>query len=243
MANLLDDLEMTGNLSDKFGVSSSDGQQAILANELPPELLVYIFEIAQNMLLPSENLFWHFPLVLGDVSHYWHQVVFGASMLWLNINISHPWDLTVLRTYLDRSKDYPIDLHLAYDITLAQEEMADPTKINQPTCILQPHYFHCRSIRISSGTHFKATPKMISLLKSMRDRHYPMLQSFVVQGADLYDMKVESCVILNDTPNLTNMRLTGLGLSYCRPPLNAVTELHLGVTWSVIPYTNFSKML
>ena len=234
--------EMTSrNLSD-LEVSSPDGQEAALANELPPELLVYIFEISQNMLLPSEHLFRHFPVVLGDVSHYWRQVASGAPRLWSNVDISHPRDLTVLRTYLDRSKDYPIDLHLTYDITLAQDEKADPSEVDQLISILQPHYFRCRSIRLSSGTYPQATPEMVSLLESMRDGHYPMLQSFLVDGADKYD-GIEPCAILNDAPNLTNVRLGGLGFSYCRPPLKAVTELHLAVADSIITYTDFSRML
>jgi hypothetical protein len=239
MANLLDDSQITRNLSD-LEVCSSDGQEAAFANELPPELLVYIFEIAQKMLLPSEHLFRHLPLVLGDVSHYWRQVAFGAPMLWSNVDISHPRDLTVLRTHLGRSKDYPIDLHLTYDTALV--EQADPSEVDQLIGILQPHYFHCRSIRLSSGAYPQATLEMVSLLESMRGGHYPMLQSFLVEGAEMYD-GIETCPILNDAPNLTNVRLAGLGLSYCRPPLNAVTELHLAVTISFIPYTDFSTML
>ena len=242
MANLLDHSEITGNLSD-VKVSSSDGQQAALANKLPPELLVYIFEIAQNMLLPSDRLFRKFPLLLGDVSHYWRQVAFGAPMLWSNVDVSHPRDLTVLRTYLDRSKGYPIDLHLTYDITrLAQDETAGPGEVDQLITILQSHYFHCRSIRLSSGTYRQATPEMINLIESMHDGHYPMLQSFLVEGEEMY-CTGNSHTILNDAPNLTNVRLGGLGLSYCRPPLKAVTELHLAVTTCLISYINFSKML
>jgi hypothetical protein len=243
MAIFLDDSEITRNLSD-FEVSSLDDQEVAFVNELPPELLVYIFEIAQIMLLPSEHLFRHFPLVLGDVSHYWRQVAFGAPMLWSNVDISRPRDLTVLRTYLDRSKDYPIDLHLTCDITLAQDYKPDPSEVDQLINIVHPHYFHCRSIRLSSGimSYIQATPEMVSLLESMRDGCYPMLQSFLVEGADRHDM-IESCAILNDAPNLTNVRLRGLGLSYCRPPLNAVTELHLAVADNIFPYTNFFKML
>ncbi|EDR10544.1 uncharacterized protein LACBIDRAFT_317059 [Laccaria bicolor S238N-H82] len=74
----------------------------------------------------------------------------------------------------------------------------------------------------------------------MRDGHYPMLQTFLVEG-DMYDMM--ECTIFDDAPNLTNVRLRGLGLSYCRPPLNAVTELHLAYTLDTIPYADFSKML
>ena len=243
MANLLDDSESSRNLSD-LEVSSSDGQEAALqVNKLPPELLVYIFEIARNMLLPSERSFRHFPFVLGGVSHYWRQVVFGTPMLWSNVDFSHPRDLTVLRTYLDRSKDYPIDLHFTYDITLIQDEEADPSKVDQIICILQPHYFHCRSIRLSCWTYPQDAPEMVtSFLESMRDGHYPMLQSFLVEGDEMYHT-IEPCAILNGAPSLTNVRLAGLGLSYCRPPLNAATELHLAVTGSVIPYTDFSKML
>lgn len=69
-----------------------------------------------------------------------------------------------------------------------------------------------------------------------------MLHSFLVEGAEVYDT-IESCAILNGAPNLTNVRLEGLGLSYCRPPLNAITELHFALTSSIIPYTDFSKML
>ncbi|EDR10307.1 uncharacterized protein LACBIDRAFT_325254 [Laccaria bicolor S238N-H82] len=246
MATFLDDSEITRNLSD-LEVSSADGKAA-LANELPPELLVYIFEIAQNMLPPSEHLFRHFPLILGGVSHYWREVAFGAPMLWSNVDISHPRNLAVLRTYLNRSKDYPIDLHLTYDITrLAHDGRADPRDVDQLIVILQPHYFHCRSIRLSSGTYYQATPEMFSLLKSMRDGHYPMLQSFFVEGDDKYDTtQIQSCTIFNDAaPNLTNVRLAGFGFSYCRPPLKAVTELHLAVELedSIIPFTDFSKML
>ena len=241
MVNLLDDSEITGNLSD-LEVSSLDGHlKRGFANELPPELLVYIFEIAQNMLLPSERLFRHFPLVLGDVSHYWRQAAFGAPTLWSTVDISHPRDITVLRTYLDRSKDYPIDLHLTYDITHAQDKKADPSEVDQLIGILQPHYIYCRSIRINSGPYRKATPEMVSLIESMRDGYYPMLQSFLFQGAETYDT-MESCAILNNASNLTNVRLGGLGLNYCRPPLNAVTELHLAFP-TVIPYPDFSKML
>ncbi|EDR10542.1 uncharacterized protein LACBIDRAFT_325245 [Laccaria bicolor S238N-H82] len=238
VANLLDDSEITRNLSDfKLEVFFSDGQQAAPANELPPELLVHIFEIAQNMLLPSEHLFGQFPLVLGGVSHYWRQVAFGAPMLWLNVDISHPRDLTVLRAYLDRSKGYPIDLHLTYDAK------ADPINADQLIGIVQPHYFHCRSIRLNSGAYPQAAPGMVTrFLKSMRDGHYPMLQSFLVEGDEMHET-FESCAILNDAPNLTDVRLGGLGLSYCRPPLKAVTKLHLAVTNCVIPYTDFSKML
>ena len=46
----------------------TDARKATLADELPPEILVYVFKMAQNTFLPSEEyLLWRFPLVLGMV--------------------------------------------------------------------------------------------------------------------------------------------------------------------------------
>ena len=121
-----------------FSNSFSLHREATLANDLPHELLVYIFETAQNTLLPSEHLFRHFPFILGGVSQYWRQVAFTAPKLWLNVDISHPRDLTALQGYLDRSKDYPIDLHLFYDDALAEDVIFD-AEVTQLIDILQPH--------------------------------------------------------------------------------------------------------
>lgn len=63
-----DDSEVTGNSNNL--PDFLDVQKATLANELPPEMLVYIFQPAQNTFLPSEeHLFWRFPLVLHCGQH------------------------------------------------------------------------------------------------------------------------------------------------------------------------------
>jgi len=231
-----DDSGVTGNpnLPD-----SSDGQKATLADELPPEILVYIFEMAQNTFLPSEeDLLWRFPLVLGMVSQYWRQVAYGAPMLWSNVNISHDRDLDGLQVYLGRSKDVPIDLHATYDGTYAPGER----DVSMLIGILRLHYPRCRSIRLSSETPDKITAEVMSILGSMCEGRYPMLQRFHVEGFDTGEGS-EPRAIVADALNLTNVRLRGLGLTYCRPPLTAATELHLAISTGTIPYAYFYGML
>ena len=81
--------------------SSLDGQKATLANELPPELLVQIFEMAQNMFSPLEqHLSWRFPFVLGKVSRYWRQVAYGTPTLWSNVDSRFAEIWTVYRSIL-----------------------------------------------------------------------------------------------------------------------------------------------
>ncbi|KIK07062.1 hypothetical protein K443DRAFT_673639 [Laccaria amethystina LaAM-08-1] len=232
----IDDSGVTGNsnLPD-----FSDVQKATLADELPPEILVYIFEMAQNTFLPSEeHLFWRFPLVLGMVSQYWRQVAYGAPMLWSNVDISHDRDLDGLQVYLGRSKDVPIDMHFTYDDTGKRD-------VSKLIGILRLHYPRCRSIRLSSETPDKITPEVMSIVISMCEGRYPILQRFHVEGFDTGEIGEfsEPRAIAADALNLTNVRLRGLGLIYCRPPLTAATELHLAVATTTIPYTYFYGML
>jgi hypothetical protein len=139
--------------------SLSSCREATLANDLPHELLVYIFETAQNTLLPSEHLFRHFPFMLGGVSQYWRQVAFTTPKLWLNVDISHPRDLTALQGYIDRSKNYPIDLNLFYDNALTENMIFSDAEATQLIDILQPHYSRCRSIKFL-GTCRGPAPEM-----------------------------------------------------------------------------------
>ena len=216
-----------------------DVRKATLADELPPELLIHIFEMAQSTFLPSEeHLLWRFPLVLGMVSRYWRQVAYGAPMLWSNVDISHDRDLDGLQVYLGRSKELPIDLHFTYD------DMGE-RDIETLIGILRLHYPRCRSIRVNSETPHKITEEVMSILDSMCEGRYPILQHFHVEGFETGEMGqyLEPCAIVADAPNLTNVRLRGLGLIYCRPPLTAATELHLAISTTTISYISLYEML
>ena len=226
-----------------FSKSFPSRRETTLVNNLPHELLVYIFETAQNMLLPSEHLFRHFPFILGGVSHYWRQVAFTAPELWLNVDISRPWDLTALQGYLDRSKNYPIDLHLFYDNALTEDMIFCDAEFTQLIDILQPHYSRCRSIEFLGTCHRPVSEmEMMDILRSMSNSRYPMLKRFFVQLPEMGD-EIRPLVFGHDAPNLTSVFLHGLGLSYCRPPLNAVTELHLAREKNPIDSSDFFEML
>ena len=214
-----------------------------MANNLSHELLVCIFEMAQYALLPSEHSFRHFPFILGGVSHYWRQVAFTAPKLWLNVDISHPRDLTTLQGYLDRSKDYPIDLHLFYDNALTKDLIFFDAEVTQLIDILQPHYSRCRSIKFLGTCPEPASEmEMMKILRSMSNSHYPMLKHFLVALPEMGD-KIRPLASGYDAPNLTSVFLRGLGLGHCRPPLNAVTELHLAVEKNPIDGGDFFEML
>ena len=138
--------------------SSLDGHKATLANELPPELLVHIFEMAQNMFFPLEQYFsWRLPLVLGKVSRYWRQVAYGAPTLWSKVDVSLRRDLGGLQVYLNRSKDSPIDLGITFTPTLSQRDAS--TLIG----LLQPPYRRCRCIILRSEPCYEFCREILSI--------------------------------------------------------------------------------
>ncbi|EDR10305.1 uncharacterized protein LACBIDRAFT_325252 [Laccaria bicolor S238N-H82] len=216
-------------------------REATLANDLPRELLVYIFETAQN--IPSKCLSRHFPFILGSVSQYWRQVVFTEPKLWSHVDISYPRNLNALQVYLDRSKPYPIDLHLFYDNALSDDVIFVDEEVTQLTDILQPHYSRCRSIKfLATCAEHPAEMEMMKILGSMSNSRYPVLKRFLVQLPEIGN-RVRPTALGHDAPNLTSVSLRGLGLSYCRPPINAVTELHLAVENDRIDGDDFFGML
>ena len=108
--------------------------------------------------------------------------------------------------------------------------------------ILQPHYQRCRSIKVASELPYESTTEISSILGSMCQGHYPVLQHICVKGLDRTPYS-QTFAIVADAVNLTSVHLRGLGFSYCRPPLTAVTQLHLAAPDRSIRYNDFSKML
>ena len=239
MANTLKSDLKTERDSKAVKTSSLDDQKATLANELPPELLVYIFEMAQDMFFPLEQrLSWRFPFVLGKVSRYWRQVAYGTPTLWSNVDTSLCRDLDGLQVYLGRSKDSPIDLNITFTPNSSKRGVS--TLIG----ILQPHYRRCRSIKVEAGfsNDSDLTTKISSIFGSMCQGHYPMLQHICVEGLHRC-LNLQPFAIVADAVNLTSVRLRGLGLDYCRPPLTSVTQLHLAIYHYPIYYIDFFEML
>ena len=71
---------------------------------------------------------------------------------------------------------------------------------------------------------------------------YPMLKRFLVKLPEMGD-KRRPRASGYDAPNLTRVFLCGLGLSYCPPPLNAVTELHLAAENNLIDVGELYEIL
>ena len=76
----------------------------------------------------------------------------------------------------------------------------------------------------------------------MSNSCYPMLKRFLVELFEMGDKRRPQPPGY-DAPNLTSVFLCGLGLSYCPPPLNAVTELHLAAENNLIDVGELYEIL
>ena len=69
-----------------------------------------------------------------------------------------------------------------------------------------------------------------------------MLKRFLVELSEMADKRRPRASGYN-APNMTSVFLCGLGLSYCRPPLNAVTKLHLAAENNLIDVGELYEIL
>ena len=191
------------------------------------------------MLLPSEDYFRCFPFIPAQVSQYWRQIVLATPVLWSNVDISPPWDLSAIQTYIDRSKESLIDLRLSFDFCDSDQHPSTESA-HSLTHILRPHYRRCRTIEVSGVTQI--IPAILVVLESMQHSTYPHLRRFLVEGREKAEAD-HDVFTLRDTPRLTDVRLRGTGLHYFRLPLTNVTELHLAPVRISLSYAAFCEMI
>lgn len=91
---------------------------------LPDEILLNIFETArdlaeadvEDMLHVGECRYPRVPLIVSIVCPHWRNVSFTHPLLWSHLNISPPWNLGMVRFWLEKSKSCPLHLHFTAQI-------------------------------------------------------------------------------------------------------------------------------
>src|SRR5437016_2165513 len=83
---------------------------------LPQELLTLILNTAHEGandddpdVLRKSSIY----IVASQVSKFWRSVALGNPLWWSRVLISPPWKLEAIATYLKRSKECPIDMHIS----------------------------------------------------------------------------------------------------------------------------------
>ena len=199
---------------------------------LPQEVLGYILNFVYQTSDSDKNKRPNTPIAFSHVCKFWQSVALDNSLWWSRIIVTPPWKLIEVGTFLDRSKECPLDLRIFVNI--------NPTTSNHPTAsfpldnyenlrdLISPHIHRCRIFRLQGFFDETAQFLVPYLLESFRHIYMPYLEQFIVDGR--LEFEDEMCTqepLFSSAPVLRDIRIEGHGLSNYQLPLNTITKLHL----------------
>lgn len=186
-------------------------------NDLPPEILILIFEeycntwgLTNNVLLPE--------LRLTQVCQYWRSIAINLSSLWTRIVASPLTPSHVIPTYLERSRALPLDVDIDF-----RYEPSDGTRRGQVLRTwnaIKPSAFRWRRLNLHIGPQ-DAT----AISNDLRELRTPVLEELrLSSGSHASGIKK---LFKGGAPLLKSLRLVGTSLPCLGPSFAQLTALDL----------------
>jgi hypothetical protein len=210
---------------------------------LPRELLQEIFEwgwgFAPEISTPP------FEVTVSHVSSSWRAAALSTPLLWSTLDISLRSKLDFIEAYLQRSKKYPLELR--FDFFWRSERSGSFTSVE--------NIFDLVIAQSGRWNRFFAEgdidSPIVTLVKRCRDVAAPQLSHFSIfiesdfPEPDTPEIDFRPQIFTGAAPLLDTVRLGGIALRECRPPLDSVTILDLKEIsrWTRITYNRFRDMV
>ncbi|KAK7690100.1 hypothetical protein QCA50_006746 [Cerrena zonata] len=213
----------------------ADGRCII--NELPTELLSYIFDLGQLHSDDTENK--PFGVLASHVCRLWREVAINQPTLWNVIPLVIPGILkeienskVILATYLERAREAPLDIAIDLDTFLDDlenevEEDEDITsrpelqQLHEIISMIVPRHKQLRSFEVSVSD-FLLMAAALKFLESIPEA--PLLESFSLYNHDDFDdlrffepVRFAGLRVLpfhGNAPRLKNVALWGVHLDW-----------------------------
>lgn len=162
--------------------------------------------------------------------------------LWTSIRLDAKCRLTDIRRRITRSTPLTLDV----DIDLLFEGIPSQyPMINAAIDLLMAESTRWGRLRVRLSVERMALP----LVARLRSCSAPKLQSLSlkVNHIDIIQPTTSPSapqILLNGAPGLVFVRLRGLALKHCRPPMTPLLTLHLdGTQFTTIPFSTFATMI
>ena len=222
-------------------------------SSLPQELLASILDMAQekaNCGDPNDLTKSSVYLVASQVSKFWRLVAINNPLWWTHLFISPPWKLETIATYLKRSKECPIEMHISVHPdywNISRESAATLPSLSGFGALgelISPHFHRCRALRVQ-GIFFQDHNLPIHLLRPLGTIGMPYLEKFTFDGE--FSFQDETPIVdrriplFSTAPLLRDLRMGGTAFMTFSPPLSSVTTLHLSRVIDKGPI-NFSEV-
>ncbi|KAJ3571990.1 hypothetical protein NP233_g3396 [Leucocoprinus birnbaumii] len=179
-------------------------------DSLPNEILSQIFESGY---FEGEDFDLHFRGLIEQVSQRWREAAYHTPALWSNYNLSQgnlDQFIDVLPTFLERSGDYPLDIHLNC--------FWDPARTKAVMKQFLPHSRRWRSLSITTpgADIFRYLHRVPApLLQTLQVCHFSS-QRFLPMDPELFD---------GHLPSLRHLVLRNVSLEATTLPLKSLHSL------------------
>ena len=238
-------------------IASSSPTSERTISSLPQELLSSILEMAQeeancddpNDLTKSSVYF-----AASQVSKFWRLVAINNALWWTHLLISPPWKLDAIATYLKRSKECPIEMHISIHPdywNISRKDTATLPSLSGFGALgelISPHFHRCRSLRVQ-GIFFQNYSIPIYLLQPLGTIDMPYLEEFTVDGEFSFQAQTPTInhrvPLFSTAPMLRDLRMGGTALMNFSPLLSSVTTLHLSrvIDKASVKFPELGRML
>jgi len=202
---------------------------AAAISSLPEEILAIIFEIGYGDLL-VEKVQDRFEISVSHVSREWREVALRTPRIWTKIRrVQYQKNLDSIAAYFQRSKAVALDLQ----IEIGQGHIGSHDDIIPFCRLFSPHCGRCRRLSVTSSSE----RDMIEMLECISSVAVPFLQNISLSLQGRVSDIIKSCrqIFRGGAPSLASIRLHGLALHCCLPPLGSITNLHLhGVDYRLL---------
>jgi F-box-like len=191
---------------------------------LPAELLVAIFKSGPSDVIEHQQYIKSISLV----SRYWHNLSLAIPSLWSFFHIApligtHSTQLQNLEIFIERSCSHPLSIVIYGD---DHYEPGDFSSVLLPQInLIIPLVSRWRTLRIDRIYQ----EEIADICGVFAELQAPLLESFEV-NVEVYDDEFESSlsVFTGGAPRLSYIKVEGIPLMSCLPPLSSLVSLDLG---------------
>lgn len=204
-------------------------------SKLPNEILAAIFEAGYSAPVQERNDISDIPfeILVSHVTYTWRETALNLAPMWtkIHIRVGNPFEQLEGRctTYLSRSKTMPFDLHI--DLGAITSPLS--TNISFVCQAVISHVDRCQNLLI----RFNWRHSLYQLAEQLLLRHSlaaPLLRNLYIRlepnHLDATNVTASGdilAILQGGAPHLTSVRVAGIPLNYCLPPMSAVTSLHM----------------
>jgi hypothetical protein len=201
---------------------------------LPNEILSAIFEAGYCQ--PSCNWGPPFEISVSQVTAHWREVALSTPQLWTRIHFLMDQDhIEETKTYLQRSKALPLDLHLK------MKRLEDDDGIFTCCSLINEHVGRWLRIKVYSDWRRDLDCFLMHLpISAPILRHIQIQLKYDYQRTETEKIQP---IFFAGAPSLTTILLSGVALRSCLPTMAAVTSLHLHKTVGSLSLRNFCAAL